>query len=117
MNDEQPLSLANLGGGGAVERFEDELQAVLENILDRNTKATAKRKIVMEVTFCPDESRSVIHHEVKIISKPAPMTSTVGLLYLARRGGKPVAVVHDQEQLQMDFDEQDRPRKVEGASA
>lgn len=49
------MTLANLGGGAAVERFQEELQKVITNILDPNTEAQAKRSVVLKVTIKPEK--------------------------------------------------------------
>lgn len=42
--NEEVLSLSNIAGGGAIERFDLELKDIWNNILDPNTDATAKRE-------------------------------------------------------------------------
>ncbi len=56
--DAQIVSLETLGGGAAVERFNYELQRVLDNIGDINTKPTAARKVQLTITIAPNEERT-----------------------------------------------------------
>lgn len=47
MSEREIVSLENIGRGAALERFDVELQKVLENVLDPNTKPTATRKVTL----------------------------------------------------------------------
>jgi hypothetical protein len=53
----EALKLENLGKGAAIEKFEFALQAVLDNIMDPNTIATAKREINLRITVKPNAER------------------------------------------------------------
>ena len=66
---EDKVSLTNLGGGAAVELFDNELALVLDNIQDPNTEARKVRKITLEITIKPDNDRSF--GEVMIQAKSA----------------------------------------------
>jgi hypothetical protein len=70
------MNLATLGGGAAIEKFQDELARVVANILDPNTETNAKREIVLRVVFRPvkDRSRPVVEAAVAVYasSKLAP---------------------------------------------
>jgi len=54
----ETVSLDNLGGGAAVEKFNDELVEVLRNIQDPNTSPTAMREIKLTVSLKPAEDRA-----------------------------------------------------------
>ncbi len=68
--EQELVSLTNLGGGACVEKFDDELRKVVENILDPNTTLKA-RKIVLEVTFTPNETREISVTDIECSSKLA----------------------------------------------
>jgi len=53
-------SILEMAMGAIEERVNYEMDRVIKNILDRNTKATAKRKVVVELTLTPDDDRKVI---------------------------------------------------------
>jgi hypothetical protein len=53
------VDLTNICDGAAVEKFEIELAKVVRDILDPNTDPKAKRKVVLEFTFMPDENREL----------------------------------------------------------
>ncbi|MFX3616104.1 MAG: replication terminator protein [Sporolactobacillus sp.] len=55
----EKINLDALAGGAVAERFNRELQLVLNNIADPNTDAKKKRKLQLTVTFSPDEKRSL----------------------------------------------------------
>lgn len=73
------LSLATICDKTAVERFDYELQKVLDNIIDPNTEATAAREITLTVKIKPDENREMIHTEMTVKSKMAGLTSVVSM--------------------------------------
>jgi hypothetical protein len=55
----EKINLDTIAGGAVAERFNKELQLVLNNIADPNTDAKKKRKLQLTVTFAPDEKRSL----------------------------------------------------------
>ena len=93
------LTLANLGNGACVERFEEQLQKVIENITDPNTEAKTKRKIVLEVTFVPDRDRDIGAVTVSCQARLAPTVSFRTQAYLGRDGDRYVAFEDDPKQL------------------
>lgn len=52
------VTLENLGLGASVEKFEDALRKVLDNILDPNTLATVAREVILRVKIKPSEERT-----------------------------------------------------------
>lgn len=64
----ETMSLSNIGGGGAVEKFDDELKKVIENILDLNTGDGA-RSITLKCVIKPDRNRDVCQVGVTVTSK------------------------------------------------
>lgn len=53
------IKLSALAGGAVDERFNLELQKVLDNIRDLNTEAKKKRKITLEIVIEPNEQRDL----------------------------------------------------------
>ncbi len=113
MADEETLSLENLGNGGALELFQDELVNVLENILDPNTDAKAKRKLTLVATFSPNADRNEVGLDVQCTSKLAPLASASATVFVGRKHGQVVAITHDPRQLQLEWDEESKPTKLE----
>lgn len=70
---EQLVSLDSLANGAAVERFDYELQRVLENISDINTRADAMREVTLKVKIKPNDDRSFAMVEIIASSKLAPV--------------------------------------------
>lgn len=60
------LNLSQLANGGIQEKINSELEKVLDNIMDPNTSPKEKRKLVITLTFSPNEDRSLITTEANI---------------------------------------------------
>lgn len=59
MNDARK-SILQMAKGAFEERVDYEMERVIDNILDRSTKATAKRKITLTIEFVQDDDRQMI---------------------------------------------------------
>ena len=65
MNHEtQRASILQMAQGAFQERVDYEMQRCVDNILDVNTKATAKRKITLTIELTPDDDRRQIRVNV-----------------------------------------------------
>ena len=53
-------SILDMATGAIKERVDYDVTKVIDNILDLNTKAQAKRKITLTIEFAPDEDRKKI---------------------------------------------------------
>lgn len=61
MNEQnQRDSIMSMARGAFEERVDYEMDKVIQNILDPNTKATAKRKITLTIELTP--GRRALHH-------------------------------------------------------
>lgn len=78
------LDLSNLADGGLQEKLDHELEKVLENILDLNTEAKAKRKINITLTLSANEERTVVDTVMNVKSTLAPQNG-VGTTILVGR--------------------------------
>jgi len=76
-------SILEMGRGAFIERADYEMARVLENILDANTKATAKRKITITMEFVPDDERTNIAVNVTAKSTLAATNPVTTSLYIA----------------------------------
>jgi hypothetical protein len=86
------ITLGNLGGGAAVEKFEDELAKVIENILDPNTDAQAKRGIRLDVKIVPNCDRTFGKIEIVAQAKLAPAVAYETQAFFGKaKSGDPVA--------------------------
>ena len=95
MTEPYDVGLDTLARGRLPALFEREKARILENILDPNTDATAKRQIVVTITFEPSADRRTLTNTVRAVSKLAPTLPESSTAYIGRRDGQPVAVTFD----------------------
>lgn len=113
----EALDLNTVCGGAAHELFAEELRRIVENALDPNTEVKAKREIVLKFEIVVNTERDAIHLAVQAASKVAPFNAIGGIAFIGRRSGEPVAMVHNQKQLQIQWDEESKPRAVRGSAS
>ena len=101
--------------GAILERVDYEMGRVLENVLDPNTKATAKRKITVGLELVPSADRKTI--TVLTTAKAAlvptdPVTTSLCITSAPNTGEMVVAEMVPQVpgQIFMDGDEQGQPK-------
>lgn len=82
MDKTKEASILEMAMGAIEERVNYEMDRVIKNILDRNTKATAKRKVVVELTLTPDDDRKVIAVSATAKSTLCPTNAIATSLYL-----------------------------------
>ena len=113
-NNEQRNSIMQMAKGAFQERVDYEMNRVIDNILDPNTKPTAKRKINLTIELTPDDSRRYISVAVQAKSTLANTSPVTTALYITNgeKGEMVVAEMVPQipGQQQMDGDEQESPR-------
>lgn len=102
---ESRVSLVNLMGGLAVERFDDELARVLANIVDPNTPAAAKREVTLKLSFKPDKGRDLGQVDIAVSSKLAPAEKVSTRVFIAVTKAGPVATEHNPNQPRLPFDQ------------
>jgi len=90
---EKLADLGTIGGGATAEKFNAELQRVLDNIKDPNTSAKAKRKIVLEFVFLADEDREQVAVSIAARSVLGATKPSGDMMWLARQGGRTIATV------------------------
>ena len=105
---DQKLSLINIGGGAAVEKFDVELQKVLDNIADPNSVETAPRSITLKVTFKPKE-RTYTKIGISCKSALAEDDHYSTNAYIgASVNGKAEAYEHNPEQMKLAFEQRQK---------
>jgi len=99
---EQPdlVSLANLGRGGAIERFDDEFQRALENILDPNTGESA-RTVTLKVKLKPNADRTWCDVGVSCSATLASAKPFTTQVFVGKQRGKAIASEYNPEQLKL----------------
>ena len=80
-------SIVEMARGAIMERVNYEMARVMDNILDANTKATAKRKLTLTLTFQPDDERTTIGVSVVAKTALAATNPVVTSLYLVGEDG------------------------------
>lgn len=84
--------LEQLAMGAVMEAFDHELQNVVQNVLDPNTEAKAKREISIKIKVKPNEHRNMADVEAHTASKLAPARPVeTTLLFDRDKKGKPLA--------------------------
>ena len=101
--------------GAILERGDYEMGRVLENVLDPNTKATAKRKITVGLELVPSADRKTITvlTTAKAVLVPTdPVTTSLFITSAPNTGEMVVAEMVPQVpgQIFMDGDEQGQPK-------
>lgn len=106
-------SIMEMAMGAFSERVDYEMKKVVDNILDPNTKATAKRKISLTIELSPDDERSSIGVAVQAKSTLAPTNPVKTSLFVTKDDEGELSVVEMVPQIpgqqRMDGVEQQSP--------
>lgn len=105
MVDEEYVDIQTLGRGAAMELFNDGLQRVLENVLDPNTEATAKRVLTLTVEFKPTEDRDVARAIMQVKAKLADAKGVGTYIFIGREAGRAVALERNPRQPELPMSE------------
>lgn len=76
-------SLLDMASGGFKEVVDYEVSKVFDNIMDVNTKATAKRKVTVTMEFQPDDSRANVRVATVVKTSLATVNPVTTTLYVA----------------------------------
>ena len=74
MTNDQRSSLLQMAKGAIQERVDYEVTRVVDNLLDMNTEAKAKRKVTLSIVMTTDDDRRVVKVEASAKSTLAPVT-------------------------------------------
>lgn len=111
---DQRSSLLQMAKGAIQERVDYEVSRVVDNLLDMNTEAKAKRKIVLTIVMVPDEDRQVVKVEASAKSTLAPVTPVGTSLVITADGNGEMMlaeiVPQVPGQISMNGDEQEEPK-------
>lgn len=104
-------SILEMAMGSIAEVVDREVDRVICNVMDANTKATAKRKIVLTLTFEPDETRGRLDLDVQAKSTLAPIVpiKTALCITRGRDGELLMAEMVPQVPGQIDMDGEETP--------
>lgn len=108
------VSVLQMSKGAILERVDYEMGRVIDNILDVNTKPTAKRKITLTLDIRPDEDRQTVSIDTTAKSTLAPTKAVTTTLYISEdnEGAPLVAEMVPQVpgQQSLEGEEQDQPK-------
>ena len=100
--------------GAFQERVDYEMGRVVDNILDLNTKATAKRKITLTIELTPDDERQTISVAVQAKAALAPTNPVATALCITSDGNGEMVVAEMVPQIpgqiNMDGTQQEAPK-------
>lgn len=120
-NSAQRNSILQMAKGAFQERVDYEMSKVIDNILDLNTKATAKRKIVLTIEFQPDDERHTIGVAVQAKATLAATNPVATALCITGDGNGEMVVAEMVPQIpgQLNFNgtEQEKPKILKLATA
>lgn len=85
-------SILQMARGAFQERVDYEMGRVVDNILDLNTKATAKRKITLTIELTPDDERQTISVAVQAKATLAPTNPVATALCITSDGNGEMGV-------------------------
>lgn len=104
-NDYKDVSLETIGGGVAVESFNESLEEALENILDCNTHPTEAREVHLVVKMKPGvDDRGTIEYNVQSWAKLSKRNPFGSKMFAGRRRGQLIAMEQNLEQEKLPFD-------------
>jgi hypothetical protein len=114
MTNDVRSSLLQMAKGAIQERVDYEVSRVVDNLLDMNTEAKAKRKVTLNIVMTTDDDRRVVKVEASAKSTLAPVTpiGTSLVITADSNGEKMLAEIIPQVpgQLSMTGDEQEAPK-------
>lgn len=91
MTNNTAQSILQMARGAFQERCDYEMGRIIENILDVNTKATAKRTVTLTISLTPDDTRENIAVSVMAKSALAANTPVTTNLFVTEDGeGNPL---------------------------
>ena len=107
-------SIMQMARGAFIERVDYEMGRVVDNILDLNTKATAKRKITLTIELTPDDERQTISVAVQAKATLAPTNPVATALCITSDGNGEMVVAEMVPQIpgqiNMDGTQQEAPK-------
>lgn len=107
-------SIMQMARGAFQERVDYEMSRVIDNILDPNTRATAKRKITLTIELAPDDERRTIAVAVQSKATLAATNPVVTSLYITNDGNGEMVVAEMVPQIPgqmaLDGSQQEQPK-------
>lgn len=110
MQELEKKSIVQMAMGAIEERVDYEMNRIINNIIDPNTKATAKRSLTVKIDLTPADDRQVIAVSATAKSTLVPTNAVTTSLYVTSDHNGEMAVVEMVPQIpgQMDFEQQEQ---------
>ena len=112
MFDHEKITLDSIAGGAALEKFQDALREVFENILDINTDPLKAREIKLTLKLSPSkEDRAKVLYSLNVEKKLAPYNPVDNVMYVGK--DKDDLIGYEQSIVQGDlFPDQDERKHI-----
>jgi len=81
MEEEDVVSLGNIGEGAIIEKFDDEFQRVIKNISDPNTDLST-REVTLKCSIKPSDNREMCEIVISFKSKLGGVKSYKGMIFV-----------------------------------
>lgn len=104
---QQYVSLDNLGHGAAAEMFQNELERVIANISDPNTKPEAARGVILKLSIKPNKDRTFCAVSISCDGKLAPVQPFETQMFIGMDKGKGVASEYNPAQSHITVENED----------
>lgn len=121
MANDARSSLLQMAKGAIQERVDYEVSRVVDNILDMNTEAKVKRKVVLTIEMVPDDDRQVVKIAASAKSTLAPVVPVGTSLVITSDGNGEMILAEIipqvPGQLSMTGEEQEAPKILKIAAS
>lgn len=77
MQTTQGITFSTIAAGALEERFQQELEKVIKNMIDPNTDFKAAREITVKIKFRGNEQRNIAGVDYSIAAKTAPVKTVL----------------------------------------
>ena len=115
-NQESNSSILELANGAILERADYELQRIIDNIRDPNTKPDKKRTLTLTIDFMPNFERDNIRLNITAKSKIEATNPIATQMYLTENGDDELIAIEMTQQLpgqvNLDGSEQEEPKFI-----
>lgn len=101
--DAEYLSVENINNGRLAMHINEHIKDVMEDIIDPNKPATAKRSLTVTIGFTPSKSRREAKIDYGVSAKLAGMEKEESYCNVRRVGGKAFASNEHIEQQELEF--------------
>ena len=105
-------SIVQMAMGAIQERIDYEMTKIINNIVDLNTKAAAKRSLVITIDLMPGEDRQTIAVSATAKSKLCDTNAVMTSLFITNDGNGEMAVVEMGPEIpgQLGLDNEEQPK-------